>query len=91
MRHGVEDELAAEEQARPFPRSRQMAALESEAVVPLEDETLDVLCRHRLLLLQARKGYRCNVDSVGAVQADPIIESTHFQILILKIITVLSI
>ena len=31
---------------------------------PFPDETLDVLFRRRLLLLQARKGYRCNVDSL---------------------------
>ena len=31
---------------------------------PFSDETLDVLFRRRLLLLQARKGYRCNVDSL---------------------------
>ena len=28
------------------------------------DETLDVLFRRRMLLLQARKGYRCNADSL---------------------------
>jgi len=31
---------------------------------PFPDETLDVLFRRRLLLLQAKKGYRCNVDSL---------------------------
>lgn len=31
---------------------------------PFPDETLDVLFRRRLLLLQARRGYRCNVDSL---------------------------
>jgi hypothetical protein len=34
------------------------------SVAPREDETLDVLYRHRLLLVQARRGYRCNVDSL---------------------------
>ena len=33
-------------------------------VFPSSDETLDVLFRRRLLLLQARRGYRCNVDSL---------------------------
>ena len=36
----------------------------SDAVAPDPDETLDVLFRRRLLLLQARRGYRCNVDSL---------------------------
>ena len=31
---------------------------------PDPDETLDVMFHHRILLLQARKGYRCNVDSL---------------------------
>ena len=36
----------------------------SDAVAPDPDETLDVLFRRRLLILQARRGYRCNVDSL---------------------------
>jgi tRNA1(Val) A37 N6-methylase TrmN6 len=40
------------------------ALVRSLVVGPALDETLDVLFRHRLLLLQARKGYRCNVDSL---------------------------
>ena len=40
------------------------AAAAESAASPAPDETLDVLFRHRLLLLQARKGYRCNVDSL---------------------------
>ena len=34
------------------------------SVAPAPDETLDVVFKHRLLLLQARKGYRCNSDSL---------------------------
>ena len=34
------------------------------SVAPAPDETLDVAFKHRLLLLQARKGYRCNSDSL---------------------------
>lgn len=34
------------------------------SVAPAPDETLDVMFKHRLLLLQARKGYRCNSDSL---------------------------
>ena len=40
------------------------AEVDASRAHPFPDETLDVLFRRRLLLLQARKGYRCNVDSL---------------------------
>jgi hypothetical protein len=46
----------------------QCEALESGAVLTGESECLDTLYRHRLLLVQARKGYRCNVDSLLLAQ-----------------------
>ena len=52
----------ARRQCAALERGLHAAAADGVAVDP--DETLDVLFRRRMLLLQARKGYRCNADSL---------------------------
>ena len=55
---------AASEDEVDFGDAASRHRLDGARVHPFPDETLDVLFRRRLLLLQARRGYRCNVDSL---------------------------
>ena len=55
---------AASEDEVEFGDAASRHRLDGARVHPFPDETLDVLFRRRLLLLQARRGYRCNVDSL---------------------------
>ena len=63
-REDAETAMMVNDAASAVPRDQKRLETRAGRLHPFPDETLDVLFRRRLLLLQARRGYRCNVDSL---------------------------